>query len=420
MPRRSHALPLPVMLAGLLVWLATLHVSTQSPQPTFRANVDLTTLDVIPRTADGRFVPDLDLADFDLVEDGVRQQIVTMVLVHGGRVFNKVQPVAAQQSPPEGLILPAARSVDPTAGRIFVVLIDDLHFTATDTPLVRALLKKVGATLFHSGDMIAVFSTGPSSIAIPLTYDHALFTGAIGKVAGRGMSYRDIMDSRDGTQGPQGLRYNAHVAFRTAYDLLGALDRVRDRRKTVILISNGYDFDPFPQGRSGKDQVFGGRYATPWVDPERGDTFLTLGQLHNRFADADLSSELAAVTGVANRVNASIYALDPRGTAGVTSLGDQIDTTEMRTHISKTQGSLRLLAEATGGQAIVNDNDYTDALKRIDAETSDYYILGYTAPAADANRRTRRIDIKVQRPGVQVQSRGWYRTRAPQQTPRPQ
>ena len=90
--------------------------------------------------------------------------------------------------------------------------------------------------------------------------------------------------------------------------------------------------------------------------------------------------------------------------------------TEMRTHVSKTQSSLRLLAEATGGQAIVNDNDYTDALKRIDAETSDYYILGYAAPS-DANRRTRRTEIKVQRPGVQVQSRGWYRTRAAQPAP---
>jgi VWFA-related protein len=222
------------------------------------------------------------------------------------------------------------------------------------------------------------------------------------------------MDARDGAQGPQGLRYNAHVAFRTAYDLIGRLDRVRDRRKAVILISNGYDFDPFPQGRIGKDQVSGGRFGTPWVDPERGDRFLAMGQVTNRFADADLSSELAAITGVANRVNASIYALDPRGTAGVISLSDQIDMTEMRTHIAKTQASLRLLAEATGGLAVVNDNEYDTALKQIDAETSDYYILGYAAPDANSTRRTRRVEVKVRRPGVQVQSRGWYRTKAPQ------
>lgn len=408
-----------VLVAVLLALPQTPDAAAQQPQPTFRVNVNLATLDVIPRTGGGQFVADLAKDDFEVFEDGARQEIVTMVLVHGGRVFNILQPAALRPSAPEGLILPSAKPADPAAGRIFVVLIDDLHFTATDTPLVRALLKKVANTLIHPGDMFAVFSTGPSSIEIPMTYDHALFTSAISKVAGHGMGYRDIMDSRDGAEGPQGLRYNAHVAFSTAYDLMDGLERVRDRRKAIILISNGYDFDPFPQGRTGKDQVFGGRYGTPWVDPERGDRFLELGQLHNRFADADLSSELAALTGVANRVNASIYALDPRGTAGVVNAADQVDITEMRTHISKTQSSLRLLAEATGGLAVVNDNEYDGALKRIDAETSDYYILGYAAPNADSNRRTRQVDVKVQRQGVQVQSRGWYRTRAPQQPSSP-
>jgi VWFA-related protein len=410
---------LPALLA-ILATTQTPDAGPQQPQPTFRVDVNLTTLDVIPRTSGGQFVSDLEKNDFEVFEDGVRQEVVTIVLVHGGRVFNLLQPVAPAPPTPEGLILPSAKRADPTTGRIFVVLIDDLHFTATDTPLVRAVLKKVASTLIHAGDMFAVFSTGPSSIEIPFTYDHALLNGAISKVAGHGMGYRDIMDSRDGAQGPQGLRYNAHVAFRTAYDLIGALDRVRDRRKAVILVSNGYDFDPFPQGRIGKDQVFGGRYGTPWVDPERGDKFLAMNQLHNRFADADLSSELAALTGVANRVNASIYALDPRGTVGVTNLGDQVDITEMRSHISKTQASLRLLAEATGGLAVVNDNEYDGALKRIDAETSDYYILGYSALSTDPNRRTRRVEVKVRRPGVQVQSRGWYRTRAPQPASPPQ
>ena len=233
------------------------------------------------------------------------------------------------------------------------------------------------------------------------------------------MGYRDIMDARDGAQGPQGLRYNAHVAFRTAFELIRRLERVRDRRKAVLLVSNGYDFDPFPQGRVGKDQVFGGRYGTPWADPERGDQFLNAAQVGNRFADADLSSELAAVVGAANRVNASVYALDPRGIAGVTSAADQVDLSEMRTHISKTQNSLRLLAEATGGLAVVNDNEYDTALKQIDAETSNYYILGYSPTQSDPTRRNRSVEVKVRRTGVQLQSRGWYRTSAPQPSSSP-
>jgi VWFA-related protein len=340
-------------------------------------------------------------------------------MVQGGRVFDKVKRPEAVVTVPEGIVVPSTKAAEPAAGRIFIVLIDDLHVPATETPLLRAILKKVASTLIHQGDMFAAFSTGPSSIEIPLTYDHARLTAAVSQVAGRGMSYRDIMDARDGAQGPQGLRYNAHVAFRTINNILLGLERVRDRRKALVLISNGYDFDPFPQGRTGKDQVFGGRYATPWVDPERGDRFLAMSETNNRFADADLSSELAAVTGVANRVNASIYTIDPRGTAGTVTVVDQVDISEMRSHISKTQASLRLLAEATGGFAVVNDNDYDAALKRIDAETSDYYIVGYTPSNTDAQRRTRSVEVKVRRPGLELQSRGWYRTRTPQTPPQP-
>lgn len=424
---RRHAVGFAVLAGLLATALATptaFHTTriTVQQQPTFRVNVDLVTLDVIPRAANGQFQADLSAEDFQVLEDGVPQQIASMVLVHGGRVFNVVQPPAA--APPaaaalEGLILPKAKPADATAGRIFIVVVDDLHFTAIETPHVRALLKKVVSSLFHPGDMFAMFSTGPSSVEIPVSYDRALLESAISKVAGHGMSYRDIMEGRDGAQGPQGLRFNAHVAFRTAYELLGNLERIRDRRKALILVSNGYDFDPFPQGRAGKDQVFGGRYGSPWVDPERGDRFLALEEQNNRFADGDLASELAALAGAANRVNAAIYTLDPRGVVGTTTAADQVDPTEMRKHISQTQNSLRTLAESTGGFAVVNDNGYDDALKRIDAETSDYYVIGYYASNRNPDHRNRRVEVTTRRPGVEVRSRGWYRTRAGQAPPSP-
>lgn len=419
-PDRASA----ALVLGLLALAAA---GAQSPapqpaaaQPTFSVNVDLVTLDVIPRDGRGQFVSDLTAGEFQVFEDGVAQQIASMVLVHGGRVFNVVEAPSPPEAAPEGIILPRSRPRSDVSGRIFVLVVDDLHFTAIETPLVRQLLKKVVATLFHPGDMVAMFSTGPSSVEIPVTSDLGLIQSAISTVGGRGMSYRDIMDSKDGTMGPQGLRYNAHVAFRTAYNLIESLGQARNRRKALILVSNGYDFDPFPGGRTGTDQVFGGRYGSPWVNADTGDRFLQLEQTNNRFADADLASELAAVTGAANRVNASIYALDPRGVVGTTSLGDQIDSTEMRTHIGKTQASLQVLAEATGGVAVINTNDYESALKRIDAETSDYYILGYYSSNPDTSQRNRSVEVKTSRTDVDLWSRRWYRTRpGPPAPPRP-
>ena len=53
------------------------------------------------------------------------------------------------------------------------------------------------------------------------------------------------------------------------------------------------------------------------------------------------------------------------------------------------------IAELTGGIPVVNTNDFTRALKRIDAETSDYYLLGYNSSNPDPLQRTRRIEIRV-------------------------
>ena len=176
-------------------------------QPDFRVSVDLVTLDVIPRAATGQFVPDMTVGDFQVAEDGVAQTVASLVMVHGGRVFNVLRPPdAATSTAAEGIILPKAKPATDSAGRIFVLLVDDLHFTATETPLVRQLLKKVVAQLFHPGDMLAMFSTGPSSIELPVSYDKRLLQDAISRVGGHGMSYRDIMDTRDGAQGPQGLQ----------------------------------------------------------------------------------------------------------------------------------------------------------------------------------------------------------------------
>ena len=54
----------------------------------------------------------------------------------------------------------------------------------------------------------------------------------------------------EGSQGPPEVRYRAHVAFSTAYDMMRKLEQVHNRRKAFIYVSNGYDFDPFAKTRA--------------------------------------------------------------------------------------------------------------------------------------------------------------------------
>jgi hypothetical protein len=86
---------------------------------------------------------------------------------------------------------------------------------------------------------------------------------------------------------------------------------------------------------------------------------------------------------------------------------------EWGNHVRKTQDSLRVLADQTGGIAVVNQNDFDKALKRIDAETSDYYVLGYYSTNPDPLKRTRKLEVKVKKPNMSVWSRTSYSLRPP-------
>jgi VWFA-related protein len=361
---------------------------SQTP-PTFRVQIDLVTTDVIARDDKGQFVADLKKEDFEVFEDGVKQEVASLVLVHGGRVFNQLLP--PPPAPPEGIILPPSRPRNDAAGRIFLFIVDDLHLDFRNTPIVRRLFKRMADELVHEGDMFGIVSTGTSSISIDLTYDRSRLEEAANKISGGE------------------LRYRAHVAFSTAYDVVRNLEKVQNRRKAIVYVSSGYDLNPFEGARYGDPNVVGQTRTGLEFRPEY-DPFTRSSQ---RFADADLIREMSELTRAANRANATIYTLDPRGLVAGAEIDENIDPVEWQNFVRKSQESLRTIAELTGGFAVVNQNDFTKALRRIDNETSDYYVVGYYSSNPDPLRRTRQLEVKTSRKNVEVWSRRAYSLRLP-------
>ena len=387
-------------------------------QPTFRAGVTLVNTDVIPRDASGRFVGDLVRDDFTVLEDGEPQAITSFTVVRGGRTYNLLLPPPAAASAPDGIILPPAKPrVDDTLGRVLLIFIDDLHFEPEYTPHVRKLVQTIGETLIHDGDLVALVSSGPSYISIGPTYDKKLMMEAVGKIRGSGLIAAEIFKTLETSQGPADVRARAQIAFYAAYNILNELEHVNNKRKAVIYISTGYDFDPFAEGRNSRDRIQGGRASDPMrflIDQE--NPYFKLGAVT---ADIDLHKLLRELTLSANRANASIYTIDPRGLAGVVDAGQYIDQSEWRTYLQKTTSTLRYVAESTNGFAVVNTNDFAGELKRIDAETSDYYVLGFYSSNPDPTKRTRTLDVKVNRPNVTVSSRKEYSLKTAGKPPAP-
>ena len=392
--------------------------ATATPQkPTFRVQVDLVTNDIVVRDDKGNFIPDLKKDEFEVYEDGVKQDLTSMTVVTGGRVTNVLAP--PPPPPPEGIILPPSRPKTDVSGRIFLFFVDDLHLQFHNTGRVRDLFKRISKELVHDGDMFGIVSSGPSSIAVDMTYDKARLDEAIKKIAGSELKPTDIINGSSGAEGPSEVRYRAHVAFSTVNDLLNNLESVHNRRKALVYVSDGYDFNPFQDARLGlmepnspfaqnefaRSQNQMQQQNSDGSNSNAVDPMTQQQKQSEQFADADLARELGELTRQANRANVTMYTIDPRGLVGMGDIDEQVDPRQWSEFVRKSQDSLRVIAEETGGIAVVNQNDFSKALKRIDAETSDYYVLGYYSNNPDASRRRRQVDVKVTRKGATV----WFR-----------
>ena len=381
-------------MRAILFSLAVL-VQTAQPQrpPVIRSGVDLVTTDVHVTDARGYFVADLRKDDFEVFEDGVKQDLAMFVLTHGGRVFNETPPASATT---EGLLLPATRPPRDRSGRVFLIFVDDFHIDAGLTPRVRDLLKRIGRDLVHDNDLFGVVSSGYSSVAIDMTYDRKRLTEAIDKIQGAGLPAADVIGTPEGAQGPPEIRHRAHVAFTTAYDILQKFEQIHDRRKAFIYISEGYDFDPYARSRAKAAADRNPAPQTSSADTGQVPDINPFSNTSNEFAVADLASELVELTREANRANTTIYTIDPRGLIGGPDIAETaLDSVDWQDHVRETQNSLRSIAELTGGIAVVNQNDFEPALKRIDNETSDYYVIGYYSSNPDALKKRRTIEIRI-------------------------
>ena len=224
-----------------------------------------------------------------------------------------------------------------------------------------------------------------------------------------------IEEMQGGGNGPMELRWRVHRTFKIARQIAANLERLEHRRKSFIYLSSGYDFNPYQMERFRKG--LGGRALSDEEEDEYNFRDINYGRLNqlqgmiepgSTFADTDLAAELADLARAANRANASFYTIDPRGLMASPGLDYDVPLQDWNEYVRQTQFTMRLLADLTGGIAVVNTNNFDDALQRIDAETSDYYVLGFYSSNPDPTIHTRRLRVEVNRPGADVRHRTHY------------
>src|SRR5262249_18184995 len=98
---------------------------SQEPPPTFPAEVEQVTVDVVVVDRDGHPVTNLKSEDLEVFEGGVRQSIVSFDAVEVPSVAE-----AAARAPARSRVSTNATAKDARRGRSFVVVFDDLHLSA--------------------------------------------------------------------------------------------------------------------------------------------------------------------------------------------------------------------------------------------------------------------------------------------------
>ena len=181
---------------------------------------------------------------------------------------------------------------------------------------------------------------------------------------------------------------------------------VHGRRKTMLLVSEGIDYDindiirSYDAPRSSATSIMSDIREA--IDDDRA---VQRQHLRGRSARARHAGRRHD-----RRLQLRRQA-DPAPDIGIGSLNNELRLS---------QDSLRWLSEETGGFAAVNRNDTTNAFERIVRDNSSYYVLAYYPPSDKRDGKFHKIEVKVNRPGLTVRSRRGYalpkNKQAPKQT----
>jgi hypothetical protein len=126
-----------------------------------------------------------------------------------------------------------------SAARIFVVMVDDLRFTPSETRNAEQLLALLRDEIVTESDLVGIVSTGPSGVAVDLysPADPQPLNDSIRKIANGRL--RPVVEPAPGsTAHSADSRYYAHITFLTATDVVRSLAKLDRGSKLFVFVSS--------------------------------------------------------------------------------------------------------------------------------------------------------------------------------------
>lgn len=403
------------MAAGLALAAAVLAAAAGAPQeparpspepPRFSAQVHVITVDVVVVDKKGRAVPGLTLADFELREDGVAQEIAT---------FDAVQIAEPREGGPAA-----------PRGRTLVIVVDDVHLSPNVATRARQAVASFLRGDGQEGDLVTLVSTARGTGVRGRLPDgqpelDRFLAGLVGVLPS------DVAPERISEREAQRLHLHRDpevmARVKRRFQALGAsLPSVGPRGEARTNVIDPLEMEIL--SRAG--EVY---------DSTRRRSLATLGVLQ-RCLDS-LSGALARKSVVlvsegfsldtslpgfrevvqsSFRANAALYFLDARGLLGASTyqgaeFSAALDPEDLSAAAFETmdaaEGAEHIALES-GGLIVRGRNDLDHAFRDIAEEARAYYLLGYTPRNDRADGRFRRIEVRVSRKGLKARARKGY------------
>jgi VWFA-related protein len=400
-----------------------------APEDVIRITTSLVQTDVVVTDKNDQAINDLKLEDFELFDNGKKQDIKFMefVSVDTGRRAegNRANvPAGVEIEPVPGLTKKEVR-------RVVAFVVDDLTIPDADLPFVRGLLLDFVDNKMHEGDLVAIVRTiGGKGLLQQFTSDRQLLRRAIAtmNVITSPFKTTNNPDPTGFTVSPRplsteggGSKESVDLSETGTEDISGPNDDTnRLFRGLTALTTANFIIDSLKEIPGHKNLVIVSGGIPIFEATSSGTAFSNVSYLLNRLSDNAI------------RAGVTINALDPRGlkaTPGVVGF----DATPARSGleaggIDPTFGrggqqnqavfgellaggsehlGLSSVTDMTGGISVINTNNFKEGLDRILNRSRSYYTLAYT-PSEKFDNKFHKIEIKVRRSDVRVHTQSGY------------
>jgi VWFA-related protein len=408
-----------------------------APVTTIRTSTDLVVVDVVASDSKQNPVHQLAPADFTVLEDGKPQTV---------KIFeeHRTQPSAAL--PPAPKLDPGIFtniSIAPPNGALNILLLDKLNTPLDAQTVVRDQVLKFLKEV-HPGTRIAIFS---------LTTELKLLQGFTSNPE----LLRALVEGKKGNQGASPLMNNAMEGdqagaddplYDTEADALGndpdaamimaSLQQFEVEQQSFQLqLRARYTMDALNQlarymsalpGRKNLIWFSGSFPVNILPDPDILSLSANSTATSGAFAPdpftgvASLEDEFRETVDLLARSQVAVYPIDARGlmTAPMFSATQSGSTmirkpngfananTKFFQQTNEEHGTMEQMAQATGGRAFVNTNGLKEAVEKAIDAGSNYYTIAYTPTNLKWNGDYRKIQVKLDRPGVTLAYRHGY------------